>query len=90
MITSEDTTSPSTTKRTYTAAAPDTSNITLVVDGNMSTITYGGSSFGIPFNALPVLIALIATAGAWIEPIPAEVEPEPEATPAAEPTTTGS
>jgi hypothetical protein len=80
MITSEDTTTPSTTKRTYTAAAPDTSNITLVVDGNMSTITYGGSSFGIPFDALPVLIALIATAGAWIEPIPVEEEPatEPE------------
>jgi hypothetical protein len=89
MITSEDTTT-TTTKRSYTAAAPDTSNITLVVDGNMSTITYGGSSFGIPFDALPVLIALIATAGAWIEPIPAQVEPEPEATPAAEPTTIGS
>lgn len=86
MITSADTTTTAST-RTYTAAAPDSSNITLVVEGQLSTITYGGSSFGIPLDALPILIALIATAGAWIEPIPAEVTPEetPTETPA-EPT----
>ena len=82
MITSEDTATTGST-RTYTAAAPDTSNITLVVDGQLSTITYGGSSFGIPLDALPILIALIATAGAWIEPIRQD-EAEPDTT---EPTT---
>ena len=78
MITSEDSTTVAAT-RTYTAAAPDTSNIKLVVDGDLSHITYGGSSFSIPVEALPVLIALIATAGAWIEPIPVVQDPIAEA-----------
>lgn len=76
MLKEEETTS--TTRTTYTAPAPDSSNITAVVEGGVATITYGGSALYIPVEALPVLTAISATAGAAIEPVQSDA-PAPEA-----------
>lgn len=57
------------TTQVFTAATPDTSNITATVEGDLVTIVYGGTSLVLPTNALPVLTAITATIGASIPPI---------------------
>lgn len=84
IITSEETTIQ-TTKRVYTAPAPDTSNIVATLDGSVVSIVYGGSALAITVDALPALTALVATIGAAIDPI--IPDPAPAPTPPADPAT---
>ncbi len=72
MITSNETTTQASTRKVYTTAAPDTSNITATVENGIATITYGGGTLGLPLEALPTLTALVATIGAGIDPIAPE------------------
>lgn len=55
--------------RTYTTAAPDTSNIVAEVTDGIATLTYGGSSLVIPIDAMPALTALTAMLEALVVPV---------------------
>lgn len=80
-----DETTVTTTRSTYSAAAPDGSPMTAVVENDVAVFTVGGLSLNVTTDSLPVLSALVATVAAQypvtIETDPPATDPAPETTP---------